>query len=126
MRHTHFTPRSGFTMIEMLIVFVVFGVSSMIAIRSVGETLRKDKLAKTAVIVSTDLEQAFAIAARQRTPVRLLFDTVKMNFSVASRADTTLKFRSRALKTGDLSVDYIKINRDTIDVMPNGLATDTV
>jgi Tfp pilus assembly protein FimT len=36
--------RAGCTMIEMLIVFIVFGLAAMISIRSVGDTLRRDRV----------------------------------------------------------------------------------
>src|SRR5438445_12737517 len=58
--------RAGFTMIEILVVFIVFGLSAMIALRSVGDTLRRDRVTKTAAVLSTDLERGFAIAARLR------------------------------------------------------------
>jgi prepilin-type N-terminal cleavage/methylation domain-containing protein len=119
--------RDGFTMIEMLIVFVVFGVAAMISIRSVGDTLRRDRVRKTAAVLSADVEQAFAIAARQRAPIRLLFDSAKKTFSVALRSDTTYKFRTRSFgNTGDMQLDYISVNRNTLDIIPNGLAADTL
>jgi prepilin-type N-terminal cleavage/methylation domain-containing protein len=119
--------RAGFTMIEMLIVFIVFGLAAMISIRSVGDTLRRDRVRKTAAVLSADVEQAFAIAARQRAPVRLLFDSAKKTFSVALRSDTTFKFRTRTFSnTSDMQLDYISVNRNTLDIMPNGLAADTL
>ena len=113
-------------MIEMLVVFVVFGATAMIAIRSVGDTLKRNRVAKTAAVLSADLEQAFAIAARQRTPVRLLMSSSRLTFSIADRADTTFKYRSRALSSGDFSVDTFQSSLSALDVMPNGLATDTL
>ncbi|MEO7455611.1 MAG: prepilin-type N-terminal cleavage/methylation domain-containing protein, partial [Gemmatimonadaceae bacterium] len=65
--------RDGFTLVELLIVFALVGIVSAISIRSVGDTMRRDRVQKATAIVSTDLEQAFALAARQRTPMRLLF-----------------------------------------------------
>ena len=63
MRHSPSRRRSGFTIIEMLTVFVVFGAVAMISMRAVGDTLRRDRVAKASAIVGTDIEQAFAIAA---------------------------------------------------------------
>jgi len=114
-------------MIEMLVVFVVFGVAAMIAIRSVGDTLRRDRVSKAAAILSSDLEQAFALAARQRVPVRLrMVDSVQL-FTARDRIDTTIRFRRRSFGSGtEYSLDYMKSNRDSIDVMPSGLASDTI
>ncbi len=107
-------------------VFVLVGIVMAIAIRSVGDTIRRDRVNKAVAIVSADLEQAFAIAARQRTPVRILFDSARMTFAVAERADTTLKYRVRQFKSGDLQLDYFAVNRTTLDILPSGLSADTL
>lgn len=126
MRQSPTRRRTGFTMIEMLVVFVVFAATVMISIRSVGDTLRRDRVTKTAALMSADLERAFALAARQRTPIRLLMDTSRRVFSIADRADTTFKYRTRDFRTGDFQLDFFRSNKDSLDVMPNGLATDTL
>ena len=113
-------------MIEMLMVFVLLGLVMAIAIRSVGDTIRRDRVNKAVAIVSADLEQAFAIAARQRTPVRVLFDSARMTLAIAERADTTLKYRVRQFKTGDMQLDYYSVNRTTLDILPSGLSADTL
>jgi hypothetical protein len=113
-------------MIEMVVVFVVFAATVMIAIRSVGDTLRRDKLGKTAAMLSSDLEQSFALAARQRTPVRLIIHPTKLHVSVASRADSTFKYRFRDFGSGEFTLDFLTANDTLVDVMPNGLATDTL
>ena len=112
-------------MIEMLVVFIVFGVSAMIATRSVGDTLRRDRVGKAAAVLSADIEQAFSLAARQRTPIRIAMNSSKLSFVVIDRADTTFKYRTRTL-SGDFAMDFMTPSRDSLDVMPNGLATDTL
>src|SRR5450830_112361 len=118
--------RLGFSLIELLVVLVLISIVASISIRSVGDTIRRDRVQKAAAIISTDLEQAFAVAGRQRTPIRLLFDSARKTFAVAERADTTLKYRSRQFATGDLALDYISVSRSTLDVMPSGLSADTL
>ena len=121
------TPRRrGFTMIEILIVLFMVSAVAVIAIRSVGDTIRRDRVQKALAIVSTDLEQAFAIAGRERTPVRLLFDSARKTFAVASRGDTTFKYRTRQFATGDLALDYLSVSRTTVDLLPSGLSSDTL
>jgi type II secretory pathway pseudopilin PulG len=112
-------------MIELLIVFIVFGLVVMISIRSVGDTLRRDRSAKAASILGSDIEQAFAIAARQRMPVMMTINRLNRTFSIVDRADTTKVYRRRSFKkTADYGVDSLYANRDTIVIMPNGLATN--
>lgn len=113
-------------MLELLVVLTMVSIVAAIAIRSVGDTIRRDRVGKTAAIVSTDLEQAFALAGRQRTPIRLLLDSVTRTFAVADRADTTLKYRVRQFSAGDLGLDFISANRSSLDVLPSGLSVDTL
>jgi Tfp pilus assembly protein FimT len=119
-------------MIEMLLVFIVFGISAMIAVRSVGDTLRRDRVSKTAAVLSTDIEQGFAIAARLRVPVRIrIYDTLqpspgRRQFIIRQRTDTSYKYKVRELRTGDFSLDTLIKSKDSLDIMPNGLATDTL
>ena len=118
--------RHGFSMVELMIVLVLVSLVASISIRSVGDTIQRDRVQKAAAIVSTDLEQAFALAGRQRAPMRLLFDSAKRTFSVALRSDTTLKYRQRQFAIGDLRLNYISVSRNTLDILPSGLSVDTL
>jgi len=127
MRHSPSRRRSGFTFIEILVVFVVFAAVAAISLRSVGDTIRRDRVAKVGAIVGSDIEQAFSIAARQRLPVRMLVDRPNKTFTIVDRNTPTLIYKTRSFtRSGDYSVDSLWSNRDTIDIMPNGLATDTL
>jgi Tfp pilus assembly protein FimT len=128
MRDSPSHRRSGFTFIEILVVFIVFAAVMTVSVRSVGDTLRRDRVAKIGAILSSDIEQAFAIAARQREPVRMVVDRTNKRFSIQDRnvaTPTIYKTRSFAL-SGEYGLDSLWTNKDTIDIMPNGLATDTL
>ncbi|HEX9484842.1 MAG TPA: prepilin-type N-terminal cleavage/methylation domain-containing protein, partial [Gemmatimonadaceae bacterium] len=120
------SARDGFTIIEVILVFAIIGIIMSIAIPSVGDTIRRDRLNKAMAIMTSDLEQGFALAARQRAPVRVLLDSTTMAFSLASRADTTFKYRTRQFKTGDLALDVLSSTRKTLDILPTGMAADTL
>ncbi len=127
MRHSPSRRRSGFTFIEILVVFIVFSAVMAISVRSVGDTLRRDRVAKVSAIVGTDIEQAFSIAARQRLPVRMLIDRTNLKLTIVDRNTPTLIYKTRSFaRTGEYALDSLWSNRDTIDIMPNGLATDTL
>jgi Tfp pilus assembly protein FimT len=124
MRHSPSRRRGGFTFIEILVVFIVFSAVATISIRAVGDTLRRDRVAKTSAIVSSDLEQAFAIAARQRMPVRVQIDRTDRKITVVDRNTPTLVYKTRSFaKAGAYELDSLWSNTDFIDIMPNGLST---
>jgi hypothetical protein len=48
-------------------------------------------------------------------------------FSIVDRNTPTLIYKTRSFsRTGEYPLDSLWSNRDTIDIMPNGLATDTL
>ena len=118
--------RSGFTFIEILIVFVVFSAVMAVSVPAVGDTLRRNRVAKVGAIISGDIEQAFGIAARQRLPVRIVIDRPNRQFRILDRNTPTIVYKSRSFVTGEFNLDSLWTNRDTIDIMPNGLASDTL
>ena len=127
MRHSPSQRRSGFTLLELLITLAVFGAVALISVRGVGDTLRRDRVAKVSAILGSDIEQAFAIAARQRLPVRMVVDRTNKKFTIVDRNTPTLIYKTRSFaRTGEYAVDSLASNRDTIDIMPNGIATDTL
>ena len=127
MRHSPSPRRSGFTFIEILVVFVVFSAVMAISVPAVGDTLRRDRVAKVGAIVGTDIEQAFSIAARQRLPVQMIIDRPGKTFKIVDKKTPTLVYKTRSFtRSGEYSVDSLWSNRDTIDIMPNGIATDTL
>ena len=129
MRHSPSRRRGGFTFLEILVVFIVFSAAAAISIRSVGDTVRRNRLAKAAAVISADFEQAFAIAARQRLPVRVLVDTVYANrkVTVVDRNTPTLIYKTRSFKKGEaFEVDSIWTTKGSFDIMPNGIATDEI
>ena len=122
MRYSPPRRRDGFTMIEMLVVFIVFSAVMMISVRAVGDTLRRDRVAKVAAIIGSDIEQAFAIAARQRLPVRVKIDRTNLTFTIVDRNTPTIIYKTRSFaRTGAYGLDSLASNHDNLDIMPNGL-----
>jgi hypothetical protein len=107
----------------MLTVFVLFAVVVGIGMRSIGETLQHDRPAKAANAFAADIEAAYSMAARQRSPVQLHVDSVKRLYEFMDRTDTTVKYKVRKLDEGEREVGFIKFTPTDFYVMPSGLAT---
>jgi Tfp pilus assembly protein FimT len=110
----------------MLTVFVLFAVVVGIGMRSIGDTLQHDRPAKAANVFAADIEAAYSMAARQRSPVHLHVDSVKRLYEFMDRADTTIKYKVRRLDTGDREVGFIRFTPTDWYVMPSGLATSAL
>jgi Tfp pilus assembly protein FimT len=114
--------RAGFTIIEIIFVFVLFGLVMMMGMRSLGETLSRDRLGKAGTVFAADMELAFSTAARQRSPVRLHIDSVKRRYELVDPGDTTVKYKVRDLSAGEREVSFISTRDTLVDIMPSGFA----
>jgi len=121
--------RAGFSLIELLTVFVIAGILGMLSIGSISKQIQQSKVRRAAQSITNDLQSAFAISARNRAPVRLVWDASKMMFSVTNRAQT-VAFRKVTLGAAagySLRASQVTVYPSVpVEVYPNGLATDSM
>ncbi len=96
----------------------------MMGMRSLGETLSRDRLGKAGNVFASDMELAFSTAARQRSPVRLHVDSAKRLYELDDALDTLMKFKVRDLSSGDRQVGFISTRDTTVYIMPSGFASN--
>jgi prepilin-type N-terminal cleavage/methylation domain-containing protein len=131
--HPAHRPRGGFTLIEMLIVTSLLGVIAIMSMGQISNYVRERNVSSAAAIVRNDLQQAFAIAARNRRPVRVSFATADTALRVTNR-ENTVTYMRRGLGAGaglmidpsDVSFCSATCSDATVDVFPNGWASDTL
>ncbi len=115
--------RTGFSMLEMLIVLIVIGILISIAIPKMAMIIRHERVNRAAQVVVQDLQNGFAMAGRQRAPVRLIFYPATKKYVFTDRATGQI-LHSRSLATGtEHSVSSISSTVDTVDVLPNGIGS---
>lgn len=132
---SHPTPRAraGFSLIEMLTVTGMLGVIALLSMGRVSEYIRERNVAAAASIVRNDLQQAFAIAARNRRPVRVSFAAADTALRITNR-ENTITYVRRGLGAGaglnldpsDVTFCATTCTGATIDVFPNGWASDSL
>jgi hypothetical protein len=118
---------------ELVIVTTIAGVISVMSVGHISTYARERAVAAAAATVQNDLQQAFAIAARNRRPVRLFFATADTALRITSR-DGTVTYLRRGLGVGsgfmlepsDVSFCAATCSGASVDVFPNGWASDTV
>jgi prepilin-type N-terminal cleavage/methylation domain-containing protein len=132
---SHPTPHrpTGFTLLEMIFVMTLMGVLALMSAGRISEYISERNVAAAISVVQNDVQQAFAIAARNRQPVRITFAESDTALHVANRANT-VTYISRGLGHGSgfmLSPSDVAFCASTctdamVDVFPNGWASDTL
>ena len=120
-------PRPGFSLLELVIVMVLAGIISGLSFGKITNLIAQQRVAKAAAAITNDLQQAFAIAGRNRRPVRIVIDTAKMQINITDRAQTTNFRRTSLGSTYNLRAANVSFYPSTpVEVYPNGLASDTL
>jgi prepilin-type N-terminal cleavage/methylation domain-containing protein len=125
--------RYGFTLVEMLIVTTLLGLIALLSTGQISTYVRERNVAAAAATVRSDLQQAFAIAARNRRPVRVSFATTDTALMITNRENTMTYVRRGfgrgggfTLEPSDVAFCTATCTNATVDVFPNGWASDTL
>jgi prepilin-type N-terminal cleavage/methylation domain-containing protein len=126
---THPSPaRRGFTILELLVTVTLIGVISLMAFGRTSSMITQWRVARASQAYAEELQSAFAIVGRDRKPVRILFDSVKVEVSIINR-DSSITYRKRPLGPSSAYKldpgDVISSKKD-LWIFPPGLAADTV
>ena len=131
---SHAAPRrNGFTLLEIAVVVTLLGVVTLMSMGQVSAYTRERNVAAAAATVRNDLQQAFAIAARNRRPVRISFAVVDTALRITDRENTVI-FVERglgggsgfALNPSDVAFCTSTCSSASVDVFPNGWASDSL
>ena len=118
------TARPGFTVTEVLVYMVILTVLMGMAYPSVARQLATSKLEAAAYTISTDLETAFSLAARQRRPVTWNVDATQRRYMVLDRATSTVLLdRPMSDKDSPWGLTALKMSTGPVTIFPNGLAS---
>ncbi|HYU53061.1 MAG TPA: hypothetical protein VEK37_08950, partial [Gemmatimonadaceae bacterium] len=80
-----------------------------------------------ATVIASDLQNAFAVAARQREPVRILADAPSRSYQFIDRkTGAVLRIRTFYGDTSEYRLTKLEFNPATIDVYPNGVSSTAV
>ena len=113
----------GFSMLEMLIVLIIIGVLVGIAIPKIARIVRHERVNRAAQVLVQDLQNGFAMAGRQRAPVRLTFSPSDKSYTFADRASGTV-LQLRSMATGsEYSLSSLSSSATTVDILPNGIGS---
>ena len=119
--------RSGFTMLEVVIVVTIAGITAAISAGRIHAILVQQRVARASTMLQGDLEAAYVIAARNRVPIRITWDPVAMQMKVTDRAGA-VTYRKTTFGKDDfgLSSSGVSFTPSILEVYPNGLANGTL
>ncbi len=114
---------AGFSMLEMLLVLIVIGLLVAISIPKMGRVMRHERVNRAAQVVVADLQNGFAMAGRQRAPVRLTFTAATKTYVFSDRATGTV-FQTRVMDNrSEYALSTLSASPSSIDVLPNGIGS---
>lgn len=114
-------------MLEVVIALMLVGIVSMLSAGKIHSIMVQQRVARAATSLQSDLEAAFAIAARNRVPIRITWNSTKMQMQVTDRAGSIFYRRTPLGKEAyGLRSSGVSFSASPLEVYPNGLAANTL
>jgi prepilin-type N-terminal cleavage/methylation domain-containing protein len=114
----------GFSLFELLIVVVILGILATMVGPAMSRITRHNRVNRAATVIASDLQNAFAVAARQREPVRIQADASTRSYQfVDRRTGTVLRIRTFYGDTSEYRLTSLVFTPATFDVFPNGISS---
>ena len=88
-----FRAQSGFTMIETIVVLVIIAMMAVAVVPMANRAIGHSRVNNTANVIAGDLQLAFSLASRQRSPLRITVDPSSRKYSITTRTGTVIKER---------------------------------
>ena len=122
--NNHKDARHGFSMMEMLVVIVILGILSAMVGPAMSRVVRHNRVNRSATLIAADLQNAFAVAARQREPVRIQADANSRSYQFVDRkTGAILRIRTFYGDTSEYRLTRLTFTPTTIDVFPSGVSS---
>ena len=114
-------------MIELITVLVVLALLIVIVGPRLSTIITQTRVNRAASAIQNDVEAAFAIASRNRQPIRIQWNSGAMELGVTNRAGTTTYRRTLlAHSEYQLKSSQVTVSDTPLVIFPNGLASDTL
>src|SRR5687768_13929924 len=110
-------------MIEMLLVLIVIGILVTITVTKTSRIMRHERVNRAAQVLVQDLQNGFAMAGRQRAPVRLTFTPSTQTYVFTDRGSGNVLQTRVMNKQSEYSLTTLSASPTTIDVLPNGIGS---
>jgi type II secretion system protein H len=119
------SARTGFTLIETIIVLVVVAILATLVVPQANDAISQSRVQNSANVIAGDLQLAFSLAARQRAPLRIVVDPSGRRYRITNRAGTVIRERNVGDRS-DLHVGSMTSTVSQLEIFPNGLASGPI
>ncbi|HEX2723377.1 MAG TPA: GspH/FimT family pseudopilin [Gemmatimonadaceae bacterium] len=114
---------AGFSMIEMLLVLIVLGILITIVVTKTSRIMRHERVNRATQVLVQDLQNGFAMAGRQRAPVRLTITPTAKTYKFTDRLSGTT-YLTRTMSSGtEWQLSSLTATATTVDILPNGIGS---
>jgi len=119
--------RLGFSMIELIAVASIIAIMAMVSGPAMSRIVRHNRVNRAASIIASDLQNAFAVAARQRQPVRIQADASTRSYQfIDRRTGSVLRIRTFYGDTSEYRLTQLTFAPTTVDVFPSGVSSSPI
>ena len=126
-RPDHKSIRHGFSIFELLVVVVIMGALAAMVAPAISTIVRHQRVNWSATVIAADLQNAFAVAARQRQPVRIQADANTRSYQFVDRkTGAVLRIRTFYGDTSEYRLTKLVFTPATIDVFPSGISSSAL
>ena len=119
-------PR-GFTTIEMIIVAVIIGLMAAAVMPRISRIVAEERIRKLQGTVATDFEVAFALANRERKPVKVTYSTSTQVLTITDQVSNAVLKNRYLGRNQDFSTTGVSFSpSEGITIFPGGLSSASV
>jgi type II secretion system protein H len=127
MAKSHKYIRLGFSILELMVVVAIIGILATMVGPATSRIVRHQRANRAAMVIAADLQNAFAVAARQRQPVRIQADAASRSYQFIDRkTGAVLRIRTFYGDTSEYRLTKLEFQPATLDVFPSGISSSPV
>jgi type II secretory pathway pseudopilin PulG len=124
-RAQHRSSGRGFTTIEAVMVMLIVVVVVASLTPAVARQITHSRINRAASVCAADFYMAQALAARNRQPVRVVFDSTAKTATLRLPNDSILVVRQYGL-TSTFKLPSFSASPGVVQVLPSGMANTTI